>query len=123
MGINSYRDLTVWQKSIDVAVEAYRLAALLPPIEGYGLAAQIRRAATSVSANIAEGHGRTHIGDFSRSVSVARGSLMELDSHLVLCERLGYLSGEQLVKVRELIDTVSGMLTMLKRALRRTAVT
>ena len=121
MRINSYRDLTVGQKSIDVAVEAYRLAALLPSIEPYGVAAQVRRAAASVPADLAEGHGRTHVGPFSRSVSVARRSLMELDSHLALCERVGYWSSELLTRVRALIDQVSRMLTMLKRARRRAA--
>ena len=80
--IRSYRDLLVWQKEMDLVVESYRIAALLPKSETYGFAIQIQRSAVSVPANIAEGHGRDHLGDYLRHLSIANGSLMELETPL-----------------------------------------
>jgi four helix bundle protein len=82
------------------------------------LAAQIRRAATSVPANIAEGHGRLLRGEYLHHLSIARGSLKELETHFAVVERLGYLSADQLTKALELCDFVSRMLTRLRRSLR-----
>ena len=116
--LRDHRDLKVWQVAIDLAVEAYRVARLLPPEESYELAAQIRRAATSIPANVAEGHGRLLRGEYLHYLSIARGSLKELETHFVVAERLGYLTGEQLVRGFELCDCVSRMLTRLRRSLR-----
>src|SRR5262249_50090727 len=82
--LQSYRDLKVWQRALDMTVECYRLSRTLPGSEVYGLSSQIRRASVSVPANIAEGHGRKHLGDYLHHPSVARGSLMELETHLVI---------------------------------------
>ena len=90
--VRSYRDLVVWQRAMDLVVECYRVAKLLPKAEAYGLVSQIQRAAVSVPANIAEGHGREHLGDYLHHLSVANGSLMELETHLLLTERLGYVT-------------------------------
>src|SRR5581483_2372738 len=72
--IRSYRDLIVWQRGMDLIVLSYKIAKRLPPIEMYGLASQIRRAAVSVPANIAEGHGRHHRGEYVHHLSFANGS-------------------------------------------------
>lgn len=87
MVVKSYRELKVWEKAMGLVVESYRLAGLLPKAESYGLASQIQRAAVSVPANIAEGHGRDHLGDYLRHLSVAKGSLMELETHLSIATR------------------------------------
>lgn len=84
MSIKSYRDLLVWQKAMDLVAESYGLSAKPPKTETYGLASQIQRAAVSIPANIAEGHGREHLGDYLHHLSVANGSLMELETHLLL---------------------------------------
>lgn len=76
MQIKSYRDLLVWQKAMDLVVDCYRYVDALPKNETYGLISQVRRAAVSVPANIAEGHGRDHLGDYLRHLSMANGSLM-----------------------------------------------
>jgi len=89
--IRSYRDLIVWQKAMDLVGECYRLTHSLPKHEIYGLASQIQRASISVPANIAEGHGREHMGDYLRNLSIANGSLMELETHLLIAIRLSYL--------------------------------
>ena len=76
---------------MDLVAESYRLTANLPKSETYGLASQIRRAAVSIPANVAEGHGRDHLGEYLHHLSVANGSLMELETHLLLCARLSYI--------------------------------
>src|SRR5207247_9756088 len=84
MSIRSYRDFLVWQKAMGLVVECYRITTLLPKNETYGMVNQIQRAAVSVPANIAEGHGRDHLGDYLHHLSVANGSRMELETHLWL---------------------------------------
>ena len=116
----SYRDLDAWQKAMTLATAAYHLTARFPKHELYGLTAQIRRAAVSVPANIAEGRGRYHRGDFAQHASVARGSLMELDTHLEIAVRLQYANEKDVEPLVQLIDQVSRMLTRLIRALRET---
>jgi four helix bundle protein len=116
--LRDYRDLRVWQAAVDLVVETYRLGELLPHRERYGLVTQIRRAGTSVPANIAEGHGRLLRGEYLHHLSIARGSLKELETHLTVAERLGYLKADQLTRARELCDMVSRMLTGLRRSLR-----
>lgn len=118
--VGSYRDLRVWQAAMDLAVESYRLGELLPSRERFGLVSQIRRAATSIPANIAEGHGRLLRGEYMHHLSIARGSLKELETLFALSERLGYLSGAELAASAELCDFVSRMLTRLRRSLRQT---
>ena len=86
--IRSYRDLVVWQKGMDLVTSCYEATESLPDNERYGLTNQVRRAAISVPANIAEGYGRYHLGDYIRHLRVANGSLFELETELLLIERL-----------------------------------
>ncbi len=118
MAIQNYRDLIVWQKSMDLAMTAYRLTESFPSRERFGLAVQLQRSAVSVPANIAEGHERHSRGDFRRHVSIASGSLAELETHLELSVRLGYLSAEFLGEARLLTVEVGRMLSTLLRRLR-----
>ncbi|HSP94809.1 MAG TPA: four helix bundle protein [Thermoanaerobaculia bacterium] len=99
MSIRSYRDLRVWQKAVDLAVDSYRLSRRLPHSEIYGLSSQIQRSATSIPANIAEGHGRKHLGDYLHHLSMANGSLMELETHLMIAARLMFLNSDDLKPV------------------------
>jgi four helix bundle protein len=82
--INSYRDLRVWQDAMTLAESCYRLTRQFPRDELFGLTSQIRRAAASIPANVAEGHGRESTGNFVQSLRVAQGSLKELETHLLL---------------------------------------
>ena len=118
MSTPKHRELGVWQRAIDLVMESHRLAERFPPHERFELASQVRRAAASIPANIAEGNGRLHRGDYIHHVSIARGSLMELDSHLELARRLNYVGEADLVLARELIDRVGRMLTRLAMRLR-----
>ena len=88
MAIRHYRDLEVWQRAMDLVEQVYRIAKTLPAEERYGLTSQIQRAAVSIPANVAEGHGRTHRGDYLHHLSIARGSLAELETQLAEGERL-----------------------------------
>lgn len=87
----SHRDLKVWQISLDVTETLYRLTAAWPKHEQYGLVSQVRRAAVSVPANIAEGAGRRTPGEFMHFVGIARGSLAELETLLIVARRLEYV--------------------------------
>jgi len=89
--ISSHRELEVWQMAMDLVVEVYRLSARLPGDERYRLTAQITRAAASVPANIAEGNARSTRRDYANFLSVAKGSLMETETFLILAVRLGYI--------------------------------
>jgi four helix bundle protein len=85
----SYRDLVIWRKSIRLVAVCYELCKSLPANEEFGLKSQIRRAAVSVATNIAEGHGRHHAKDFARFLSMARGSVKEVETLLIVCMVVG----------------------------------
>jgi four helix bundle protein len=86
--VRSYRDLLVWQRGMDLAAEVYRLTRRWPKEEIYGLTSQARRAAASIPANIAEGYGRQSTASYVQFLKIARGSLKELETHLLLAERV-----------------------------------
>jgi four helix bundle protein len=87
--IKSYRDLRVWQEAMTLAEACYRLTRGFPKEEMFGLSSQIRRSAASIPANIAEGHGRENTQSFIQYLRIAQGSLKELETHLMLAERVG----------------------------------
>jgi four helix bundle protein len=119
---SSHKDLVVWQKAMDLVVECYRLSDRFPRSEDFGLRLQLRRAAVSVPANIAEGRGRTGIAEYLHYLSIAHGSLKELETHLEIANRLGYLAPEVLADVFERIDEVGRLLGGLIRKLRPAGV-
>lgn len=110
----SFRELLVWQRSLDLVGSVYRLTERLPPEERYALQDQARRAAVSVPANIAEGQGR-------QSLSVARSSLQELETLIEIMVRLGYLRGEDTQAVEQETDEISRMVVGLMKAVRKRA--
>ena len=115
--IKSYRDLKVWQKAMDLVVQCYKLSQCFPDSERYGLVSQLRRAAVSIPANVAEGWGRNSTKDYIRFVSVAFGSLTEVETHLQIAERLGYINAEQAGRLLEQTSEVSKMLVALRKSL------
>lgn len=119
--IKDFRDLDVWQRSVDLTVEAYRLASRLPVEEKFGLGSQLRRASVSVCANIAEGYGRDSRAEFMRFLRIARGSISEVIALLVITERLGYASPVDLEHGRALSDRIRAMLTRLIASVKRSA--
>ena len=115
--VTSYRDLKVWGKAMDLVIESYRVSRLLPKTEMFGLTAQIQRAAVSIPANIAEGHGREHLGDYLRHLSIARGSLMELETHMLIITRL-YIPMDEVKRALEMAREVDRMLSGLTKKLK-----
>src|SRR5262245_457599 len=119
MGLQSFKELEVWQLGMELAERCYQETKKFPREELFGMTTQIRRSAASIPANIAEGQGREHTNEFLHHLSVARGSLMELETHLLLSQRVGLLSEDCLEPLLTLIDGISRMLTGLRKALQR----
>ncbi|CAN5811683.1 four helix bundle protein [soil metagenome] len=117
--IKSHRDLIVWQKAMDLTVLSYYLTKNFPKEEIYGLTSQIRRAASSIPANIAEGQGRRSSKEFQQFLANSRGSLLELDTHLELSFRVGYINKNQHNDLKEKISEVGRMLNGLMRSLNK----
>ncbi|MEW6171725.1 MAG: four helix bundle protein [Bacillota bacterium] len=116
--LKSYQDLEVWRKSIELAEMVYRLSAHFPKEEKFGLTSQIRRAAISVSADIAEGAERTGTGEFLQFLGIAGGSLAETETFLILAERLGMVTKDQTSQLQAQAAEVGRMINGLKRSLR-----
>ena len=108
---------------MDLVVASYGIARSLPQIERFDLAAQIRRASVSIPANIAEGYGRRHLGDYLRHLYIANGSLKELETELMLTERLGYCTSSSTGMPLQTADVLGRMLASLCRKLARTRKT
>ena len=115
--IRSHRDLIVWRKGIDLALETHKLARTLPLVERYVLREQMLRASVSIPSNVAEGHGRMSRGDFVRHLGMSRGSLQELETHFELGKRLGYFDHAVLARATLLADEVGRMLWTLMEKL------
>ena len=111
--MKDYRDLRVWQKSMNLVEEAYRLTRLLPREERFALFDQIRRAAISIPSNIAEGYGRNSVKDYIRFINISRGSKNELETQLLICVRLQYFSDEQITIALQMCEEVGKMLNAL----------
>jgi four helix bundle protein len=114
---NTYRDLKVWQRSIDLAERICRLTAAFPASELYGLTTQMRRAAVSIPSNTAEGWGRRSRKEYSRFVLIARGSNDELQTQLVIAERLGFGDPAHILEAAALSDEIGKMLGGLHKFL------
>jgi four helix bundle protein len=117
--ISSYRDLKVWQEAMSLAEDCYELTRGFPREEMYGMTSQIRRASASVAANIAEGHGRETTGVFVQFLRVAQGSLKELETHLILSQRVRLYSAGGVAPSLERADSLGRMLRSLIRSLQK----
>ncbi len=113
----NHRDLIVWQKSIELVANVYSLSSDFPKSEQFGLTSQLRRAAISVPANIAEGAARKSSKEYLHFLSIASGSLSELDTLVTLCQRLKY--AEDVAKLQTSIDEVAGLVMGLSAAIKR----
>lgn len=115
--LQSYRDLLAWQKAVDLVEAIYKLSETLPVDERFGLVSQMRRAATSVPANIDGGYGRHHRGDYIHHLSIANGSLKEVKTHLIVAGRLNYIDREQARPSWDLTQEVGKLLAALRKSL------
>jgi four helix bundle protein len=120
MRLASYRDLKVWQLSMQLAEDCYRLTRTFPREELFGLTSQIRRASSRIPANIAEGYGRGHRGEYIQFLRVAQGSLKELETHLLLSMRVEIARHHAVAPRLAQCDEVGRMLAALIRSLQRT---
>jgi len=118
--IKSYRDLEVWQQSMDLVVECYQITKQFPKNELYGLSSQLQRAAVSVPSNIAEGRQRQHKKEFIQHLAIAYGSLAELETHLQIAERLYYIDGSKLNDVLSKTGKIGKMINGLRKSLKKT---
>jgi four helix bundle protein len=116
--IRSYRDLKIWQHGMDVAVDLYRLTAAFPKFERYGLSSQMQRAAVSIPSNVAEGHARDSTKEYLHHVSIAIGSLAELETQVILSGRLQYATTTRSEGLLQQLDEAGKMLYGLQRSLK-----
>jgi four helix bundle protein len=114
----SYRDLHVWTKSLSLVRSVYELTDAFPAREQFGLSAQIRRAAVSVPANIAEGYGRATRGEYLKHLSVARGSVNEVEALLLVAQHLGFLVEDKVTPALGIVDEMQRMLARLRARLK-----
>jgi four helix bundle protein len=118
--IKSYRDLDVWQSGMNFAVECYRLSRAMPKTEEFRITSQLLRSAASVPANVAEGWMRSSRKDYARFVSVARGSLAEAETFLLLCVKTGLLAEVESVSAMRIADKLGRQLNVLRTQLAKT---
>jgi four helix bundle protein len=116
--MQDYRKLQVWEKSHALVLQIYRLTSAFPDDEKYGLTGQIRRSASSIPANLAEGSARGSDADFARFVSIAMGSAAELDYHLLLAHDLGLLESANYEEYGQELSNIRKMLNSLHQKLR-----
>jgi four helix bundle protein len=117
--VRNYKELEVWKKSVGLALDVYKITNGFPSSEKFGLTAQMRRAATSVPANIAEGWGRGTTKEYIQFLLIARGSLMEVETHLIISCGLAFLTEQQSGDVQNQIQEIGKMLNGLIQSLRK----
>jgi four helix bundle protein len=115
--IKSYEDLDVWKIAMSLAESSYLVTRTFPREEMYGMTAQIRRASTSIPANIAEGYGRDQTGNFIQFLRVSQGSTRELETHVILAGRVGLLRSDAVSGLLDECEKISKMLRSLIRSL------
>jgi four helix bundle protein len=115
----SYRDLEVWQKSMSLAKEVYQVTSSFPTDEKFGLTNQMRRAAVSIPSNLAEGHARSGTQEFKHFISMAIGSVAELETQILLSAELGYLNENRKSDLFEQLDIIGKMLRGLYKSLNK----
>jgi four helix bundle protein len=115
--IRSYRDLIVWQKAMALAALCYAKTRSFPRTEAFGLTTQIRRAAGSIPANIAEGNGRENTGSYIQFLRISQGSLKELETHVMLSQTVELMKATDAEQVLEMTEEVGKLLRSLIRAL------
>jgi four helix bundle protein len=114
----SFRNLAVWQRSIELTLAVYKLTSSFPDSERFGLTNQLRRAAVSVASNIAEGYGRSTKGEYVQFLGHARGSISEVETQIVISRALGFGSEQMLQTTEELCAEVGRMLGALMKSQR-----
>ncbi|MBQ0788273.1 MAG: four helix bundle protein [Oceanihabitans sp.] len=115
--MKSYRDLIVWQKSVNMVTLVYKLLNDFPNDEKFGLASQIKRSSVSISSNIAEGYGRNYTKDYARFLQISRGSLFEMQTQLQIAVNLNFIIEDDLKEIKSLSMEIEKMLNVLIKKL------
>lgn len=115
--MNSYKELNVWQKSIDLVKQVYALTKTFPKEERYALTDQINRAVVSIPSNIAEGNGRNSTKDYIHFLNISRGSLYEVNTQMYIANQLGYITDNVYSDLSDEIDVIGRMLNKLVKAI------
>ena len=118
MSTYSYKELIVWQKAVDLTVQIYTITTKLPKEELFSLTNQMRKAAVSIPSNIAEGQARHSKKEFLRFLGIANGSKAELETQLLLCQKIGYLTDSDILEAMNFLQEIGKMLNTLTRKLR-----
>ena len=108
--MNRFKNLQIWKRAVALATEIYKITSTFPDEEKYGLTSQLRRCAVSISSNIAEGAGRNTDKDFRHFLSMAYGSLCELETQIIIATNLGFISKAKSNEVRSELDELQKML-------------
>jgi four helix bundle protein len=119
--INSYQDLIVWQKSIDLTTSIYTITTHFPKSEFYGLSSQLQRAAVSIPSNIAEGHARESSKEFLHFISISLGSLAEVETQIIISGKLGWIQESAMNDVLEKTNEIGRMLRGLQKSMKLNA--
>lgn len=116
MAVQTYRELIVWQKAMDLTVQVYAFLKLLPREELYALSSQMKRAAVSIPSNISEGFRRAHVAEQRQFFNIAYGTGAELETQIEICKRIGYCNDKQVQFIVAILDEVMRMLNVLRRS-------
>lgn len=119
MTVKSYKDLEVWQKAMELVVSCYQITRNFPKNEVYGLASQLQRAAVSIPANIAEGRSRKHSKEFVQYLSIAYGSLAELETHIQIAQRLNYIDSDKEEQILDKTAEIGRMINGLRKSVEK----
>ncbi|MCM8539020.1 MAG: four helix bundle protein [Lentisphaeraceae bacterium] len=119
--MKSYKDLIVWQKSMKLVSEIYKVTRNFPDTEKFGLVSQMRRSAVSIPSNIAEGYGRGSKVEYARYVKISRGSMYELDTQVEIARTQDFLNNENYKKITGNLEEIGRMLNGLVSALQKTS--
>ncbi|WP_026955305.1 four helix bundle protein [Algoriphagus vanfongensis] len=115
--MNRFKELLVWQKAIDLAVDVYQVTEKLPKEERFGLISQINRCVVSIPSNIAEGAGRNTSKEFNNFLGIAQGSSFELDTQLIISNRLNFISNQEYQNIESQLEHIQNMIAKLKKSL------
>ena len=115
--MNRFKELLVWQKSVDLSVSVYRITEHFPVKEVYGLTSQLRRSAVSIPSNLAEGAGRNKSGEFVNFIGIALGSSFELETQLIIAQKVGFLNEIDFININKQLAEIQNMLFGLKKSL------
>lgn len=115
--MNRFKELLVWQKAIDLAVDVYQVTEKLPKEERFGLISQINRCVVSIPSNIAEGAGKNTSKEFNNFLGIAQGSSFELDTQLIISNRLSFISNQEYQNIESQLEHIQNMIAKLKKSL------